>query len=648
MRKITVQLASYRRQQGIALITAIFLTILMSVLGLIMVLTVNSDMLINGYYGSYRSAFYAADAGLNIARQQLMLQLTNSANMNSCTAWGTGAASGCTSAPMPTSTTAMSAWMSSMMSQYASFTSVQNASEWLEYFEVANYSGCTNQFPATYNGVANPVQTVTTGTNGLPVDSFTYYYQLCVIGKGVGTQVVHTSEVASFTISVNAQSASTKATLESFSAFGAFINNFTECLGPLVPGTITGPQFTNGSWNFGTGSYIFTDPVGQSGADASFWINNNCTNKNASSYSSGSQTVAPTFQAGFNRSQATVVLPKNDFSQSYAVLDGMGCGALEGTTCGSGVPPNNSPSYSQLNAHVKNINGTAYPTGGATSGVYIPYTGTTLSGGGFYVEGAVKSIEVQPGSSNGTEIYTIVQNSTTTTITTNISANTTTVVSGGTTLNLTGVPENLVTGTATPATMLYVDGAIGSSSGSNPTGLSGPGQGAVGIQNGVQLSVVANGDINVTGDLIYATEPVSKNTSDTLVTSPSIPTQVLGLFTQSGNLVLNSNYSNNNLEIDASMAAIGTTSSCPSSTCGLETPNGINTLTIVGGRIEGNAHGVSINTSNTYFDRRFTSVPGFAPPWFPSTTVSLGDITVAAAPAVTPTVQRLAWSTSPQ
>ena len=54
--------------QGIALITAIFLTVLMSVLGLIMVVTVNSDMLINGYYGSYRSAFYAADAGLNMAR----------------------------------------------------------------------------------------------------------------------------------------------------------------------------------------------------------------------------------------------------------------------------------------------------------------------------------------------------------------------------------------------------------------------------------------------------------------------------------------------------------------------------------------------------------------------------------------------------
>ena len=99
--------------------------------------------------------------------------------------------------------------------------------------------------------------------------------------------------------------------------------------------------------------------------------------------------------------------------------------------------------------------------------------------------------------------------------------------------------------------------------------------------------------------------------------------------------------------VDASMAAIG--AGCSSSYCGLSTPgNGINTLTVVGGRIEGNAHSVTIKTGNTYFDRRFTAVPGFSPPWFPSTTVSLGDIAVAATPAVTPTVQRLAWSTSPQ
>ena len=189
---------------------------------------------------------------------------------------GTGAASGCTSPPMPTSAAAMSTWMSNVMSQYSGFTSVNNGGQWLEYFEVANYAGCTNQFPATFNGAANPSQMVTTGTNGLPVDQFTYTYQLCVIGKGAGTQVVHTTETASFTISVNAQASSTKATTESFAAFGAFINNFTECQGPLVPGTITGPQIHQRIVELWLGSYIFTIRW------ASPWailvrINNNCT-----------------------------------------------------------------------------------------------------------------------------------------------------------------------------------------------------------------------------------------------------------------------------------------------------------------------------------------------------------------------------------
>lgn len=642
--------ARRRKQHGIALITAIFMTVIMSILGLCMVLTVNSDMLINGYYASYRSGFYAADAGMSIARQQLLLQLTNAANMNPCTSWGSGAATGCTSAPMSTLATTMSTWMSNVTSQYANFTRVENGGPWQESFEVANFPGCTNQFPATYNGVSNPVQTATTNSStGLPVDTFTYTYQLCVIGKGVGTQVVHTSETGNFTIAVQAQSSSTKATQTSFSAFGAFINNFPPCTAPLVQGTLTGPQFTNGAWQFGTGTYIFTDPVGQSNAKADFWINNNCYQEAATSYTANRQTIAPTFQAGFSLGQTAVPVPANDYSQSYAVLDGKGCGALEGTTCGSSVPAS-SPTNAQLNEYLKNVNGTAYPTGGTSSGVYLPYSGNTLSGGGFYVQGNVTSITLTPGTDsqgNPTQIYSIVQGSTTTTITTNIAANTTTVTSGSTTLNLTGVPENDITGTPTPATMLYVNGNIGGSSsgyGGGYTGLSGPGQGEPGIQNGVQLSIVANGNIDVAGDLIYKTEPVTLNSSDTL-TCPTC-TQVLGLFTESGNLVLTSPYSNQNLEIDASIAALG--QNCQSSSCGLSTPGNINTLTIVGGRIEGNAHSVSIGTSNTYYDRRFNTVQGFSPPWFPSTTVSQGDISVAATPEVIPSVQRLSWNTSPQ
>jgi hypothetical protein len=42
-------------------------------------------------------------------------------------------------------------------------------------------------------------------------------------------------------------------------------------------------------------------------------------------------------------------------------------------------------------------------------------------------------------------------------------------------------------------------------------------------------------------------------------------------------------------------------------------------MTIVGGRIQNNIKGINTTTRNVFFDRRYGQ--GFAPPWFPSTTV---------------------------
>jgi hypothetical protein len=446
----------------------------------------------------------------------------------------------------------------------------------------------------------------------------------------------------------------------SFSAFGGYINNFSQCQGPLAYGTNTGPFFTNGQWNFGSGgSYIFTDPVGQHAANADFIFGSGgvscggvsgCDCKNASSDSTGGQTIAPTFQAGFNRNQPAVALPTNDFSQKWAVLDGVGCGE-GGTTCGVSAPPN--PTNTDLNAHLKNISGTSYPTGGAGSGVYLPYCTVLgpscaainkVTGGGIYVEGNA-AIALSLGNDalgNPTQTYAITNNGTTTTVTLNINVNTTTVVSGGTTLILTGVPTNLSGATPQEGAMVYVNGTI--------TGLSGPGQGQPSLQDYYATTIAANGSIDVTGDLIYNHRPVTLNTSDTLVAGSDF-NQVLGLFTANGDIVESSPYANKNLEIDASMAAINNscTTSSPSSQCGFATSGTINTLTIVGGRIESNAHSVSLSAVNTYFDRRFTSRAGFAPPWFPSTTLPQQDIINAQPPLVTASQpQRLTWVTYPQ
>lgn len=409
---------------------------------------------------------------------------------------------------------------------------------------------------------------------------------------------------------------------------------------------MTGPMFTNGAWQFGTqGAYIFTGPVGQANANADYWYGGNCIQSPTSNYTHNGQLIKPTFQGGFNLGQPTAPLPPNDFSQAWAVLDGKGCG--EGSsTCGSSSPP--SPTNTNLNAALNNISGVAYPTNGASSGVYLPYcTGgasctnpNTVTGGGIYVKGnaAVQlSIGTDTGS-NPTQIYTITQGSTVTTITTNIAANTTTVQSGSTTLTLTGVPQNLTGSSPQPGTMLYVDGTISS--------LSGPGQGQPAVQDGSQITITASSNINITGDVIYKHEPVTQNNADTLIPGNDY-NQVLGIFTATGNINLSTSYSNNNLQVDGSLAAIG--QNCASNSCGFTVSGYINTFNNVGGQIQSNIFSANMNSENTYFDGRFNSRAGFAPPWFPSTTLPTIDVVNALPPLVIASQpQRLTWVTSPQ
>lgn len=77
----------------------------------------------------------------------------------------------------------------------------------------------------------------------------------------------------------------------------------------------------------------------------------------------------------------------------------------------------------------------------------------------------------------------------------------------------------------------------------------------------------------------------------------------------------------------------------PDGTITATTSNQINTLNIVGGRIQNHIKNINTVTRNVFFDRRFAQ-NNFAPPWFPSTTLALNGPTVA---NYVPTVQRLKW-----
>src|ERR1700730_17653000 len=277
-----------RDSRGVALITTLLLLSLMVAMTLGMVIAVTSDSLITRYYRTYRSSFYGGDSGVNIARQYMLNQLVSNASV----AIGTTFSS--TSAP-PLSASDASTSLTNTLNQYKSTASISNrqinsgqgANSWPGSFYIvdtlANTPGttlgapsCTPIFapPNAGAGTLSPATspydcstkypTCSGACTGFQITDFQYAfpYSITAIGQSAGTeqQLVEDSGQLILNIHVAAASGTTK----NFAAWGMFIDQSPQCNGSyLVPGTITGPVFTNGSWNFGTsGNYIFTDNVG--------------------------------------------------------------------------------------------------------------------------------------------------------------------------------------------------------------------------------------------------------------------------------------------------------------------------------------------------------------------------------------------------
>ena len=128
------------------------------------------------------------------------------------------------------------------------------------------------------------------------------------------------------------------------------------------------------------------------------------------------------------------------------------------------------------------------------------------------------------------------------------------------------------------------------------------------------MTITAANNVVVTGDVLYKTPPVTTTQNETVngVTYPNVDTlipgnnngQVLGIFTASGNVQMNNQQSNGNIELDASIAMISQNGSGGwTGTAG----NNINNVTLVGGRIANIAKTCYCNSRNLYFDQRFAA-----------------------------------------
>ncbi len=618
-------------ERGVALVITLLLLSMIMALSVGMVIAMSSETLIGGYYRNYRSSFYAADSGLKIASQTLVNQLQAGVP--------TGAF---TNPPIANQTTLASNVLSTLNSSYGSSTSL-NAGDagqsWTESFKITSSS----LTPVLGYPQISSSDTTTPGcTPVAPCPTgytYKYNYTLSSVGSSQGSESQTVTETGLISLNVTGLA---KAYGVNFSYFGAFVDVYNPGTGPLVPGTMTGPMFTNGSWEFMPTTsaypspYLFTDPVGQQNGTVDYWNSSisGYTASTASSYGSGTQLVDPTFQEGLFLNQPKVNLPANSLNQEEAVVDGLGNNNAWTATGAGGLTTLTNVTNS-AHAWTSTTTSGIFTNQGTTATACGSKTPPCVVGGGFYIEGAA-DIKLLPVSTSDTaQQYVITQGSTVTTITVDPAANSgagTTVVQQGSTTypTLNGVPMNALVSQA--QTEVYVDGAVT---------IHGPAQGQAAIQDNAMIGITANGNITATADVLYKTEPVTIP-ADTLVpaTTNNPMNQVLGLFTANGNF--NTQTSQTNIEVDASIATVSATESanCSAGKGGQVSSSVINTFNNVGGMIQSCIFPAPITTENTWYDRRFKSRPGFAPPWFPSTTVTQGG----ALPVNTvPTIQRIQW-----
>lgn len=640
--------------RGVALVITLLILSLFTVMTLSMVIATTSDTLIDAYYRNARGSFYGADSGVNAVRQALVNDIYN----HDLPA-GYVPSSG---APALTITNAFPSDITSTSTGFGSYNSIlgssssASAASWPGTFKLDSASTLSMTASPNNNALCNSGSSVAIT---ITIDCvYNYNYHIIVDGRSGSGEVNVVEEYGQVPFTVHMAAVASPPV--PFSSWSTLLDQYSICSGAFVPGTMSGKMFSNDSWNFGVSAtkYIFNGAVGAHNAQVGYMFNDGTCDKSASTSNTHSgTTIAPTFSGGLAVGQPKVLLPVDTYSQLQAVLDGVGqsCAAGSGTSC-------SSVSNASLAAVLENPSGTAWSST-ATSGVYLPYNKSTSTltpnsstgnFGGIYVQGNVDQMTLSAsttsisGTSYKTQVITIKQGTTTTTVTIALPTSPNSPSTGFTRIQdnsshdsgwMTGSPANASGTTTTEGAMVYVTGNISSSpTSTTPTGLSGPSSGAA-IPDGSGVTITSGGTISVTGNITYEKEPVSLNVSDTAVTPA--PTNVLGIYTNGGNVQFQPSTNVTTLEVDASFATINGTSG---SSYGLQASwKSITNMNIVGGRVQNAAlDGSSVTARNIYFDQRFAN--GFAPPWFPTTTIP-GPVTESAT-AIQPIPKRLSWVNS--
>lgn len=634
--KLSQKTKTQSKENGIAMVTSLMAMLLLTGMGLTLALTVTTETALSGNYRRNEQAFFAADAGLGIARESLRLQLASALQSNADTV---AANTTISSSNFNDSSFSTSLFPSSIYSSTGTvITTAQSEANSRSTSNILQGTGgYTVAITLTPNGSPTVTRVGVPATQPPTSVSMSYSYTITSTGNnGVSSSSLNyaTAQVTergqlNVTLAVDNPNYFNR----SFSKYAAFFNRFS---GTFAAGTYTGPVHTNQGFGFSSSSpLIFNGAVTQVNSQYTY----NSTNYNVSSTDRTGLTFNSTFTTTSN-----VPLPSNVYSQQLAVINSTGVDSSTGAAY--------VPSISELTSNLKTAsNGTPSTVSSGTAlanGVYVPSSnGTSITGGGIYVQGNADDIQMTINSS-GNQVYRITQGSTVTTVTvvapSGTSAGTTTIASGSTSTTYTGVPmDNSNPNNTRQGVSLFVNGSINALHGPAASG------GATGdaISQNTAVTVTATSDITITGDLKYQQPVLDNNGNSVSYPSGTNVTNVLGIFTNAGRVNLNpsSTYTAGNLSLtlDAAIAtfneaALNSNSSLSTGTI-LYTGGTLNSnsrLILRGSRIQSKIDYIGYGSSgagqrNVYFDPRFQN-GSFAPPFFPVTglTSTSGAITIDA------------------
>lgn len=675
LRVMRPRAGSRNSERGMALITALLATTILLALGMAIVFSATMDTVTTKSARISEQAFFAADAGIGIARRAMAKAFEDRlALLKANIAAGTvtpylnparvdvNTFPDVQLLPDPDTTAGQASTFYSDVLTNA-VTLCNNTSR---NSRLSNLNGTS--FTATFSPLSGKLELIKNSATQA-TQSMVFRYTITVTGKteAGGTATVSETGRLSTAITLLTSNGVTSTRSFAFSGFGAFFDyGDTQASAPLASGTFSGPVHTNTHFAFlSSRSVAFRNVVSQ--VDAQIRYDNTSNTNGNRAIPNADITGIDISSEGYQRT-AAVPLPTNAFSQEYAVINSTGITDVNAS--GTPVdPPAAVPASpatvfdgsgrvtaATLRLNLRNA-ANAQPTisgGNIASGVYISSAdGNNVSGAGIYVQGSASDIQIY-GDTNGDQVYVILQGSTTTTVRTSFTNNQTTISSGASTRVMTGVfkdkadPTNIKNGA-----MLFVNGSISSLRGGKTSSMSRPA-----VASATRLTITANADITVTGDLKYE-QPVALSTGEAVSGIGSI-TNVLGIFTNDGNVNLAPNTTYNtpsgsdlSLEMNAAVVAFNANTGNDGGDIkgsivytGGTAPASADRWRLVGSRVQSKINSIGYTFRDIYFDTRFQGGT-FAPPFFPGTNYALASVPVPGPVTMdtvaTPAASAMSW-----